>query len=234
MRTKTIVAIDGPAGAGKSTIAKLVAQRIGADYIDTGAMYRAVALKLLRTGTDYKDPEALQAMLDGMDVDFSEGCTIMDGEDVSGLIRTPEISALASPSSGVPAVRYKLTALQQAMGKRKSIVMDGRDIGTVAFPDADFKFFLTASADERARRRTEEMRAKGQEADFEIIRADIIQRDYQDSHREFRPLKKAEGAVEIDSTDMSIESVVDTMMAFIERPLAIREADHGRERKSKV
>ena len=216
MRTKTIVAIDGPAGAGKSTIAKRLAQRIGADYIDTGAMYRAVALKLLRTGTDYNDPEALQAMLDAMDVDFSQGKTILDGEDVSGLIRTPEISALASPSSGVPAVRYKLTALQQAMGKRKSIVMDGRDIGTVVFPDADFKFFLTASADERARRRTEEMRAKGQEADFETIRADIIQRDYQDSHRAFRPLQKAEDAVEIDSTDMSIDSVVDTMMAFIE------------------
>lgn len=216
MRTKTIVAIDGPAGAGKSTIAKRLAQRIGADYIDTGAMYRAVALKLLRTGTDYNDPEALQTMLDAMDVDFSQGKTILDGEDVSGLIRTPEISALASPSSGVPAVRYKLTALQQAMGKRKSIVMDGRDIGTVVFPDADFKFFLTASADERARRRTEEMRAKGQEADFETIRADIIQRDYQDSHRDFRPLQKAEDAVEIDSTDMSIDSVVETMMAFIE------------------
>lgn len=216
MRIKTIVAIDGPAGAGKSTIAKRLAQRIGADYIDTGAMYRAVALKLLRTGTDYNDPEALQTMLDAMDVDFSQGKTILDGEDVSGLIRTPEISALASPSSGVPAVRYKLTALQQAMGKRKSIVMDGRDIGTVVFPDADFKFFLTASADERARRRTEEMRAKGQEADFETIRADIIQRDYQDSHRAFRPLQKAEDAVEIDSTDMSIDSVVDTMMAFIE------------------
>ncbi|MBQ2147314.1 MAG: (d)CMP kinase [Firmicutes bacterium] len=216
MRTKTIVAIDGPAGAGKSTIAKRLAQRIGADYIDTGAMYRAVALKLLRTGTDYNDPEALQTMLDAMDVDFSQGKTILDGEDVSGLIRTPEISALASPSSGVPAVRYKLTALQQAMGQRKSIVMDGRDIGTVVFPDADFKFFLTASADERARRRTEEMRAKGQEADFETIRADIIQRDYQDSHRAFRPLQKAEDAVEIDSTDMSIDSVVDTMMAFIE------------------
>ena len=158
MRVKTIVAIDGPAGAGKSTIAKLLAKRIGADYIDTGAMYRAVALKLIRTGTDYRDGEALQAMLDAMDVDFSEGHTILDGEDVSGLIRTPEISALASPSSGVPAIRYKLTALQQAMGKRKSIVMDGRDIGTVVFPDADFKFFLTASADERARRRTEEMR----------------------------------------------------------------------------
>ncbi len=216
MRNKTIVAIDGPAGAGKSTIAKLVAQRIGADYIDTGAMYRAVALKLLRTGTDYQDPEALQAMLDAMDVDFSGGHTLLDGEDVSGLIRTPEISALASPSSGVPAVRYKLTALQQAMGKRKSIVMDGRDIGTVVFPDADFKFFLTASAEERARRRTEEMRAKGQEADFETIKADIIQRDFQDSHRDFRPLKKADDAVEIDSTAMSIESVVDTMMAFIE------------------
>ena len=216
MRSKTIVAIDGPAGAGKSTIAKRLAGRIGADYIDTGAMYRAVALKLLRTGTDYQDPEALQAMLDGMDVDFSEGRTLLDGEDVSGLIRTPEISALASPSSGVPAIRYKLTALQQAMGRRKSIVMDGRDIGTVVFPDADFKFFLTASPEERARRRTEEMRAKGEEADFETIKADIIQRDYQDSHREFRPLRKAEDAVEIDSTDMSIDSVVETMMAFIE------------------
>jgi len=109
-------------------------------------------------------------------VDFSEGRTLLNGEDVSGLIRTPEISAITSPSSGVPAVRYKLTALQQAMGKRKSIVMDGRDIGTVVFPDADFKFYLTASADERARRRTAEMRAKGEEADFETIRADIIQR----------------------------------------------------------
>ena len=216
MRVKTIVAIDGPAGAGKSTIAKLLAKRIGADYIDTGAMYRAVALKLIRTGTDYRDGEALQAMLDAMDVDFSEGRTLLDGEDVSGLIRTPEISALASPSSGVPAVRYKLTALQQAMGERKSIVMDGRDIGTVVFPGADYKFYLTASADERARRRTEEMRAKGEAADFETIRADIIQRDYQDSHREFRPLRKAEDAVEIDSTGMSIETVVDTMMAFIE------------------
>ena len=216
MRIKTIVAIDGPAGAGKSTIAKALARRIGADYIDTGAMYRAVALQLIRTGTDYNDPEALQAMLDAMDVDFSEGHTILNGEDVSGLIRTPEISAVASPSSGVPAVRYKLTALQQAMGQRKSIVMDGRDIGTVVFPDADLKFFLTASADERARRRTEEMRAKGEEADFESIRADIIQRDYQDSHRDFRPLQKAEDAVEIDSTDMSIDEVVETMMAFIE------------------
>ena len=216
MRIKTIVAIDGPAGAGKSTIAKALARRIGADYIDTGAMYRAVALQLIRTGTDYNDPEALQAMLDAMDVDFSEGRTILNGEDVSGLIRTPEISAVASPSSGVPAVRYKLTALQQAMGQRKSIVMDGRDIGTVVFPDADLKFFLTASADERARRRTEEMRAKGEEADFETIRADIIQRDYQDSHRDFRPLQKAADAVEIDSTDMSIDEVVETMMAFIE------------------
>jgi cytidylate kinase len=216
MRIKTIVAIDGPAGAGKSTIAKLLAKRIGADYIDTGAMYRAVALQLIRTGTDYNDPGALQAMLDAMDVDFSEGHTLLNGEDVSGLIRTPEISAVASPSSGVPAIRYKLTALQQAMGKRKSIVMDGRDIGTVVFPDADFKFYLTASADERARRRTEEMHAKGEEADFDTIRADIIQRDYQDSNREFRPLRKAEDAVEIDSTNMSIDSVVDTMMAFIE------------------
>lgn len=213
--SKIIVAIDGPAGAGKSTIAKLVAGEIGADYIDTGAMYRAVALKLLRTGTDYNDPEALGKLLEAVDVDFSEGRTMLDGEDVSGLIRTPEISALASPSSAIPAVRYKLTDLQQEMGRRKSIVMDGRDIGTVVFPDADFKFFLTASADERARRRTNEMLEKGQEADFEQIKADIIQRDYQDSHREFRPLKKADDAIEIDSSDMTIQQVVDTMMSYI-------------------
>ncbi|MCQ2561070.1 MAG: (d)CMP kinase [Clostridia bacterium] len=213
--SKIIVAIDGPAGAGKSTIAKLVAGEIGADYIDTGAMYRAVALKLLRTGTDYNDPEALGTLLEAVDVDFSEGRTMLDGEDVSGLIRTPEISALASPSSAIPAVRYKLTDLQQEMGRRKSIVMDGRDIGTVVFPDADFKFFLTASADERARRRTNEMLEKGQEADFEQIKADIIQRDYQDSHREFRPLKKADDAIEIDSSDMTIQQVVDTMMSYI-------------------
>ena len=216
MRTKTIVAIDGPAGAGKSTIAKLLAKRLGADYIDTGAMYRSVALQLIRTGTDYRDLDALNAMLDGMEVDFCAGRTYLNGEDVSDLIRTPEISALASPSSGVPEVRYKLTALQQAMGEKKSIVMDGRDIGTVVFPDADFKFFLTASADERARRRCEEMRAKGEEADFETIRADIVKRDHQDSTRDFRPLRKAEDAAEIDSTDMSIEGVVETMMAFIE------------------
>lgn len=213
--SKIIVAIDGPAGAGKSTIAKLVAGEIGADYIDTGAMYRAVALKLLRTDTDYNDPEALGKLLEAVDVDFSEGRTMLDGEDVSGLIRTPEISALASPSSAIPAVRYKLTDLQQEMGRRKSIVMDGRDIGTVVFPDADFKFFLTASADERARRRTNEMLEKGQEADFEQIKADIIQRDYQDSHREFRPLKKADDAIEIDSSDMTIQQVVDTMMSYI-------------------
>lgn len=215
--SKIIVAIDGPAGAGKSTIAKILAGKLGADYIDTGAMYRAVALKLLRTGTDYKDPEALDKMLSDLTVDFSEGRTLLDGEDVSGLIRTPEISALASPSSAIPAIRYKLTDMQQEMGRRKSIVMDGRDIGTVVFPHADYKFFLTASADERARRRTAELLAKGEEADFEQVKADIIQRDYQDSHREFRPLKKAEDAIEIDSTGLSIEQVAAAMMEIVEK-----------------
>ncbi|NMA93098.1 MAG: (d)CMP kinase [Clostridiales bacterium] len=215
-KEKLIVAIDGPAGAGKSSAAKLLSARIGADYIDTGAMYRAVALKLIRTGTDYRDAEALDAMLESTLIDFEAGRTILDGEDVSGLIRTPEISALASPSSAVPAIRYKLTALQQAMGEEKSVVMDGRDIGTVVFPNADVKFFLTASADERARRRMLELQGKGESADFDEVKAEIEKRDRQDSQREFRPLKKADDAIEIDSTRMNIEQVVSLMSDIID------------------
>ncbi len=213
---KLTVAIDGPAGAGKSSAAKLLAARIGADYIDTGAMYRAVALKLIRTGTDYRDDEALEAMLEDTEIDFEAGRTIMDGEDVSELIRTPEISALASPSSAVPAIRHKLTALQQSTGARKSVVMDGRDIGTVVFPDAKFKFYLNASVDERARRRMLELKARGESADFGEVKAEIEKRDLQDSGREFRPLRKADDAVEIDSTYMNIEQVVSLMADIID------------------
>ena len=209
------IAIDGPAGAGKTTVAKAVAEKLNIDYIDTGAMYRAVALKLLRTGTDYHDSDALAKLLERTEVDFVQGKTILDGEDISELIRTSEISALASPSSAIPAIRHKLTELQQTMGQRKSIVMDGRDIGTVVFPNAEFKFFLTAGLDVRARRRTNEMLERGEKADFETIKADIMQRDKQDSERKFRPLKKADDAIEIDSSDLNVEELVNLILGIV-------------------
>ena len=147
------IAIDGPSGAGKSTIAKRVAAELAIDYIDTGAMYRAIALKLIRTDTDYNDAQALAAMLEATDVDLDGSRVLLDGEDVAGMIRTPEVSAMASESSAVLAVREKLVALQKAMAKKKSLVMDGRDIGTNVIPDAEYKIFLTASPLVRARRR---------------------------------------------------------------------------------
>ncbi len=217
MTNRIRIAVDGPAGAGKSTIAKLVAKELNIDYIDTGAMYRAIAVKLIRTGTDYNDPEGLAKMLKTTDVDFSQGKTYLDGEDISGIIRTPEISALASPSSAIPAIRYKLTDLQQAMGERKSVIMDGRDIGTVVFPDAEYKFFLVADPDVRAKRRTLELQEKGEPADFEKIKADMMQRDKQDSTRSFRPLKKADDAIEIDTTNMSIEEVTKAILDAIKK-----------------
>ena len=219
------IAVDGPAGAGKSTVAKLVAKQLGIDYIDTGAMYRAVALKLARTGTDYKDAEALAAMLAETDVDFAGGHVHLDGEDVEGLIRTPEISALASSSSAVLAIREKLVALQRGMGQKKSVIMDGRDIGTNVFTDAEYKFYITASPHVRALRRTLELEQKGQKADLAQVEADIIARDYNDSHREHNPLKKADDAVEIDTSDMTIDEVVAAMLTVVrgkeDRPLFV-------------
>lgn len=202
------IAIDGPAGAGKSTIAKRLASDLGIDYVDTGAMYRAIALKLIRTGTDYNDADALAAMLALTDVDLDGSMVLLDGEDVSGLIRTPEVSAMASESSAVLAVREKLVALQKAMAARKSLVMDGRDIGTNVIPDAEYKIFLTASPLVRARRRALELEAKGLEVDFDKLVAEINERDYRDSHREHNPLKKADDAVEVDTSDMTIDEVV--------------------------
>lgn len=217
MENRIRIAVDGPAGAGKSTIAKEVAKELNIDYIDTGAMYRAIAVKLIRTGTDYNDAEALAKMLEATDVDFSAGKTYLDGEDISGIIRTPEVSALASPSSAIPAIRYKLTDLQQAMGERKSVIMDGRDIGTVVFPDAEFKFYLVADPDIRAKRRTLELQEKGEAADFETVKADMMQRDLQDSTRSFRPLKKADDAIEIDTSNMSIEEVTKSLLDVIRK-----------------
>jgi len=209
------IAIDGPSGAGKSTIAKRVAAELAIDYIDTGAMYRAVGLKMLRLGIPMEEKETLFEMLGNTDVDFSEGRVYLDGEDVSDLIRTQEVSKAASDCSAFATVRRKLVELQQAMGKRKSVIMDGRDIGTVVLRDAEYKFYLTATAEERAMRRFKELQAKGSTDTYEKVLEDVNKRDYNDMHRDVDPLRQAEDAVLIDSTNMSIEEVVDFVIEAV-------------------
>ncbi|HAF59721.1 MAG TPA: (d)CMP kinase [Clostridiales bacterium UBA9856] len=210
------IAIDGPSGAGKSSVAKKLAARLNIDYIDTGAMYRAVAYKMLREGIGIEDREALKAMLENIHIDFSRGETILDDEVISEKIRTPEISKLASDASALPEVREKLVSLQRAMGESKSVVMDGRDIGTVVFPKAKYKFFLTATVKERAKRRWLELREKGLDVELDDVEADIIQRDHNDSTRELNPLRKAEDAIEIDTTAMNLEQVTQHILSYIE------------------
>lgn len=211
------IAIDGPSGAGKSTMAKLLAKDLGIDYIDTGAMYRALALKIFRTGIDCNNKEDLAKLLSTTDVDYAGGSIFLDGENVDGFIRTQEVSEMASVSSAIPEVRTKLVALQKAMGQRKSLVMDGRDIGTNVLTDAECKFFLTASAHERALRRAREYEAKGLPCNVEEVEKDIETRDYRDSHRETNPLKQADDALLIDSSNMTIEEVIKTMKDVIQK-----------------
>jgi cytidylate kinase len=203
------IAIDGPSGAGKSTIAKAVAGRLNIDYIDTGAMYRAIGWKMLQRGMAMEESEALQSMLKETEIDFQKGDVMLDGVVVSDLIRTPQVSMAASACSALSMVRAKLVELQRAMGQTKSVIMDGRDIGTNVLTDAEYKYFLTASAKERARRRTAELAAKGEKADFDQVLSDIEMRDYNDSHRQLNPLRRAADAEEIDSTSMTIDEVVD-------------------------
>lgn len=205
------VAIDGPSGAGKSTIAKQVAKKLGMEYVDTGAMYRAVGYKMLQEKVDAGDMDAVSRVLASTDIDLKEGAIYLDGKDISGEIRTPEISKAASVFSALPPVRAKLVELQRAIGHTKSVIMDGRDIGTNVFPDAQFKFFLTASAEERARRRCKELLEKGEDVTFEEVLKDIEARDYSDMHRELNPLMQAEDAILVDSTHMTIEEVVETI-----------------------
>ena len=213
------IAVDGPSGAGKSTIAKIIAEKLNIDYIDTGAMYRAIGLKMMNGGISREedDVEERQKVLDDTTIDFENGVILLDGEDVSGVIRTPEVSMAASDYSRLPEVREKLVAIQREIGHRKSVVMDGRDIGTNVFPDAQYKFFLTATAEERAKRRVAELIEKGQDVDYEATLEDIKQRDYNDSHRKLNPLKKADDAIEIDTTDMSIEEVTQAILDEISK-----------------
>ena len=206
------IAIDGPAGAGKSTIAKQVARALDIDYIDTGAMYRAVGYKLIRDNVDMYDEDALLAMLEATDIDFSGGKTILDGEDISDRIRTQEISRKASECSALAPVRAKLVELQKKMGSTKSVIMDGRDIGTVVLKDAELKIYLTASAEERAERRYKELLLKGEDISYEKVLADMQERDYNDMHREITPLRKADDAIELDTTGMSIDEVTEYIL----------------------
>ena len=211
------IAIDGPSGAGKSTIAKKVAAILNIDYIDTGAMYRAIGYQISREGVDMEDASALSSMLSETDVDLHEGKVLLNGEDVSDRIRTPEMSRMASACSALPAVRQKLVELQRAMAKSKSVIMDGRDIGTNVLTDARYKIYLTASVEERARRRYKELLEKGETVTLDEVEADMRQRDYNDSHRQLNPLRKAEDAVEIDSTHMNLEQVVERILEIVEK-----------------
>lgn len=215
------VAIDGPAGAGKSTIAKLVAKEMNFIYVDTGAMYRAIALYLLRKGVKPDERDRFADECRGADVTirYEDGIqqVILNGENVSGMIRTEEVGNMASASSVDGAVRAKLLDLQRNLAKENDVVMDGRDIGTNILPNADVKFYLTASAEERANRRFKELTEKGQECDLEKIKADIIERDERDMNREIAPLKQAEDAILIDSSDMGIDDVLKVMVETINK-----------------
>lgn len=206
------IAIDGPAGAGKSTIAKLAAKELSFIYVDTGAMYRTIALALLRAHTDIEDAEALAAALAQIEVGISyeDGVqqVYLNGENVSGLIRTEEVSDMTSRSSAKPQVRAKLTDLQRDLARRENVLMDGRDIGTMILPQAQLKIFLTASARTRAERRYRELAGQGVVCTLEEIEKDIEERDYRDSHRETAPLRQAEDAVLIDSSDLTVDEVV--------------------------
>ena len=211
------IAIDGPSGAGKSTIAKALASILKIDYIDTGAMYRAIGYKIVKEGVDMYDEAALASMLKTTDVDLSEGKVLLDGEDVSGKIRTPEMSKMASDCSALGAVRVKLVELQRGMAKAKSVIMDGRDIGTNVLTDAKYKIYLTATVEERAGRRYKELTEKGEDVTFEQVLEDMKKRDHNDSTRALNPLRKADDAIEIDSTDMTLQGVVDRILGIVQR-----------------
>ena len=203
------IAVDGPSGAGKSTIAKNVAKKLGIEYIDTGAMYRAVGLKMHRLGIPMEETQPLLTMLADTDIDFSDEHIFLDGEDVSELIRTQEISKAASDCSAFASVRRKLVDLQQKMAKSKSVIMDGRDIGTNILPHAQLKIYLTASVETRAKRRFLEQQEKGDTHTLEEIEEEIRDRDQRDMSREIAPLRQAEDAILVDSSDLSIDEVVE-------------------------
>jgi cytidylate kinase len=214
-----IIAIDGPSGAGKSTITRQLAQRLGYCYIDTGAMYRALALAVQRAGVDENDDEEVMKVCCQAELSFRNenagSHIILNGEDVSDLIRTPEISLLTSRIAGKKSVRELLLAVQRSMGQQGGVILEGRDIGTVVFPDADLKFFLSASAEERGHRRFLELKEQGRQVDLAQTIAEVTARDSQDEGRAHAPLCRAEDAIVVDSTHISISEVVAVMAQVV-------------------
>ncbi len=215
------IALDGPAGAGKSTIAKAISKKLGFMYVDTGAMYRTIALYCINKNADLEDEELISKLCNEapIKITYEDGAQHMylDGVDVSSDIRTEVISKASSDISRFGAVRERLVAMQQELGNEYNVIMDGRDIGTVVLPNATLKIFLTASSQVRAQRRYNEYKEKGIEADLEALKKDIEQRDYNDSHRAISPLKKADDAIELDTSDMGIEEVVSAVIDLYEK-----------------
>ena len=217
------IAIDGPAGAGKSTISKAVSKELGFIYVDTGALYRAVGYYVVKNGVNTKDEKTVSECLSKISVELkfvnSTQRVFLNGEDVSDFIRTPEISMAASDVSALPCVRKFLFETQQKIARENNVVMDGRDIGTVVLPNADVKIFLTASPEERARRRYDELILKGQEVNYDDVLKDVITRDYNDSHRDIAPLKQADDAVLIDTTGNTLEKSIEVLLNAIKERL---------------
>jgi cytidylate kinase len=221
MRKHFIVAIDGPAGSGKSTVSRITARRLKLQYIDTGAMYRALTLKAIRKGLDLGDESALTALARGTVIGLrSEGDLMkvsLDGEDVSARIRTPELTNKVKYVARIPGVREEMVEQQREIGRRVGAVLEGRDIGTVVFPNADYKFYLDADVDERARRRCKELKSLGEDVNAEQIRKDVIARDRSDMERSVGALKKAPDAFVIDTTRLTIEQVVQKILSIVKR-----------------
>lgn len=213
------IALDGPSGSGKSTVAKRLSAKLDILYLDTGAMYRAVALKTLSLGIDTFDEEGVSSFIDNIDlkIEYVDGTqhTILDGEDVSEKIREPHVSMAASNVSSLKCVRLKMVEMQRAIASEMSCVLDGRDIGSYVLPNADFKFYITASVDVRADRRYKELTLKGHAVDFEKLKEEIEQRDYNDKNREFSPLVRAEDAILIDTSFMNVEQVIGKVLSII-------------------
>lgn len=219
MNKKITIAIDGPSGSGKSTVAKRLSKLLNILYLDTGAMYRATALKAISLGIDTLNEEKVSEFIDNIDltIKYSEGVqhTFLDGKDVSDAIREPQVSMAASNISSLKCVRLKMVELQRKIAGHTSCVLDGRDIGSFVLPGADFKFYLTAAVSVRAERRYKELKEKGFNVDLQALQKEIEQRDYNDSHRDFAPLTQAKDAIYIDTSDLSIDEVTDKILSVI-------------------
>ena len=221
MKNLIRIALDGPSGSGKSTVAKRLSKELNILYLDTGAMYRATALKAIKCGVDSFDVDGVSKFIDNIDLEikYIDGAqhTFLDGEDVSEKIREPHVSMAASNISSLKCVRLKMVEMQRKIAAGTSCVLDGRDIGSYVLPDADFKFYVTASVEERANRRFKELTLKGHKVDFNELKAEIEQRDYNDKNRDFSPLVQAEDAIYLDTSFMNVEQVCNTILSYVKK-----------------